>query len=193
MSLKRCATCGDDYDSFGREIDNTECNKCYSGFKTSKNPVWMVKCQVCKREYDCYGKPQRFTRENISIYSGDPAEPIYECDLCIEKKAEEEKELKKIEQHRKEIEKIIITTTDTVPGREIIETIGLLQEKMNLKEKKTKKSHERELLFRLKNQAFEIGADAIIGYSHREQLGYSFGFATDEILIGTAVRLKDKS
>ena len=190
MSLKRCATCGDDYDSFGREIDNTECNKCYSGFKTSKNPVWMVKCQVCKREYDCYGKPQRFTRENISIYSGDPAEPIYECDLCIEKKAEEGK---KIEQHRKEIEKIIITTTDTVPGREIIETIGLLQEKMNLKEKKTKKSHERELLFRLKYQAFEIGADAIIGYSHREQLGFTFGNAEDEILIGTAVRLKDKS
>ena len=195
MSLKRCATCGDDYDSFGREIDNTECNKCYSGFKTSKNPVWMVKCQVCKREYDCYGKPQRFTRENISIYSGDPAEPIYECDLCIEKKAEEEKKLKKIEQyieqHRKEIEKIIITTTDTVPGREIIETIGLLQEKLELK-RNMKKSHERELLFRLKYQAFEIGADAIIGYSHRQRLGMGFGNAEAEILIGTAVRLKDK-
>ena len=197
MSLKRCATCGDDYDSFGREIDNTECNKCYSGFKTSKNPVWMVKCQVCKREYDCYGKPQRFTRENISIYSGDPAEPIYECDLCIgtniawgEKSSEvdEQEKIKQyIEKHRKEIEKILITTTDSVPGREIIETFGLLKQAENsfLDGVFGKESPE----FPLKLKAFEMGANAIIGYSIYQE-GYKIKFQTHT---GTAVRMKDKS
>ncbi|MDC1074478.1 hypothetical protein OAQ69_03235 [Gammaproteobacteria bacterium] len=196
MSLKRCATCGNDYDSFGREIDNTECNKCYSGFKTSKNPVWMVKCQVCKREYDCYGKPQRFTRENISVYSGDPAEPIYECDLCIgttiawdEKNSEEDEQEKikqYIEQHRKEIEKIIITTTDSVPGREIIETFGLV-DFTEYPMISLFKSHEP--ILEIQYQAYEMGANAIIGYASRQE-GLKVQHKRH---IGTAVRLKDKS
>ena len=197
MSLKRCATCGNDYDSFGREIDNTECNKCYSGFKTSKNPVWMVKCQVCKREYDCYGKPQRFTRENISHYSGDPPEPIYECDLHIgttiawgeknSKEDEQEKIKQYIEQHRKEIEKIIVTTTDSVPGREIIETFGLVEQAGNaLFDGIYSREHPE---FQLKYQAYEMGANAIIGYARRQE-GYRIKFISH---IGTAVRLKDKS
>ena len=109
--------------------------------------------------------------------------------MAIEQTEEDEQEKIKqyIEQHRKEIEKIIVTTTDSVPGREIIETFGLVEQAGNaLFDGLYSREHPE---FQLKYQAYEMGANAIIGYARRQE-GYRIKFISH---IGTAVRLKDKS
>lgn len=58
-------------------------------------------------------------------------------------------------------EKIMIITTNSVPGKEIIKTFGMIEARCGRSVLSEEKS-AREKLFK---KAIEVGANAIVGYS----------------------------
>lgn len=84
---------------------------------------------------------------------------------------------------------IIVTTTETIPGRKIVEVLGPLWVKIHRTSFTTEEGTRKNVLEKIKQQAAQMGADAIICFKFEKLeskwLGTSIAASGDAVKLAS--------